>query len=178
MGLAMVHGTVDRLGGTIEVESRPGQGTLFSVYLPLKGRREINTAPIEEALKASAGHILVVDDEPAIIRMIRNMLEGQGHRVTTATSGAEALALFEENQRRFDLVITDMTMPAMTGKQLSQKMLRIKPNLPIILCTGYSNQITVDEAKLLGIRELILKPPSKEGLLKAIRRSLDASEEG
>jgi len=178
LGLAMVQGIVHRLGGRIDVESRPGEGTLFSVYLPSDGNREIKSKVMVEASQAGTEHILVIDDEQAIVRMFQNILQRQGYRVTTATDGPAALTLFEEDPQEFDLVITDMTMPAMTGKQLSQLMLKTRPNLPIILMTGYSSQITVDEAKQLGLSDFLLKPLSRESLLKAIRRSLDASKEG
>ena len=117
--------------------------------------------------------ILYVDDEAALADMGKQMLEYLGYEVVTRTSSVEAVELFRRHPDRFDLIITDMTMPNMTGLDLAQELTRIDPDIPIILCTGFSQQISKDKAKMVSIRELVMKPVLLEDLAGAVRRALD-----
>jgi two-component system cell cycle sensor histidine kinase/response regulator CckA len=117
--------------------------------------------------------ILVVDDEDAIAQLIYKMLEPLGYKVTTFTSSIEALEIFPKQPNNFDLIITDMTMPKMTGMELSQEVLKIAPDIPIIICTGFSNLITNEKALNIGAKQLIMKPVIKRDMAKAIREVLD-----
>ena len=174
MGLAMVHGIVKSHGGAITVHNDPGEGTMFHVYLP---RLESPTEP-EEALTAEPAprgkeRILFVDDEEQLVRMGQRMLERLGYSVTARTSSVEALEAFRAQPEKFDLVITDQTMPNMTGVELARELMRIRPDIPVILITGFSEAVTLEKAGRMDIREYIMKPVLLRDLGKAIRRVLD-----
>ncbi len=173
MGLAVVHGIVTNHGGTVTVESKSGKGSTFKVYLP-RIQKEADT-PVESGETIPTGNekILFVDDEKALVEMGKQMLERLGYEVTTRTSSVEALELFRKQPARFDLVITDMTMPNMTGEILAQAMIDVRPDIPIILCTGYSPQITEESAKKQGIKQFIMKPMVLEEIAKSVREVLD-----
>ena len=151
MGLAVVHGIVKNHGGAISVQSGLGAGASFHVYFPVLEVDAAGESP--EAVLLPLGHerILFIDDEPALGTMGQRLLQHLGYEVITETSSLEALALFTRHPDRFDLVITDMTMPQMTGKRLAQEMLRMRPDIPIILCTGFSEHINEEEARALGL---------------------------
>ncbi len=173
MGLSTVHGIVTRYGGVVTVDSRVGAGSTFTAYFPITKKRDM--APADRPETAPSGHenILLVDDEMAIVKMTGQMLEHLGYTVTSRTSSVEALALFRARPDDFDLVITDMTMPNMTGDVLAKEMMRIRPEIPVILCTGYSNKISDDTAAAAGIKSLIYKPIIKTDLARTIRSVLD-----
>ena len=173
MGLSVVHGIVSNLGGVIDVQSTPGQGARFDIYLPVVAQGQLPLLPQEQALPVGKESILFVDDEVFQTDMLKHMLGLLGYKVQTRNRGADALALFEQDPRAFDLVITDMVMPEMTGDELSRQLLQIRPDLPIILCTGYSENISESQAKELGIRAFALKPLSMEALSRLIRKVLD-----
>ena len=179
MGLAVVHGIVKSCGGAITVQSEVGKGTEFDVYFPLL--KETGAVPQKEAPTPIVGgeeRILFVDDEEVLVDLGKNMLSGLGYRVEGRTSSLEALELFRTEPERFDLVITDMTMPNMTGLELAQELMRIRPNLPVILCTGFSELVTAERAKSLGLKEFIMKPVVLRQLAGAVRRSFDDNQEG
>ncbi|TFG37821.1 MAG: transporter substrate-binding domain-containing protein, partial [Desulfobacterales bacterium] len=153
MGLAVAHGIVKSHHGHISVYSEPGKGTTFHVYLPCVAM-ESNTAEVEVVGTVPRGHerILLVDDEEEIIRISQHILEALGYTVTALNGSIDAWKIFQSNPQDFDLVITDMTMPRMTGAELAKKILQIRPDMPIVLCTGFSEQISEEKAKSLGIK--------------------------
>ena len=159
LGLAVVHGIVANYEGTILVESTLGQGTRFTIYLPTIPVSVSPDAPLATpSLPTGQGQILFVDDEEAIVHVCKELLEQLGYQVVAKTSAYEALSAFREDPDYFDVVITDQTMPGMTGEELSERLLKLRPNLPIILCTGFSHSIDADKAKALGIRGFLIKP--------------------
>ena len=173
MGLAVVHGIVTSHEGTITVSSTPGQGTTFDIYLPLTTAVPIEHRPLETALPHGRECILFVDDEVALARLGQEMLAPLGYTVVVRTSSIEALEAFRAMPARFDLVITDQTMPNMTGEHLARELRRIRPDVPIILCTGFSHTMSVDKAYALNINAFLLKPLVSHDLATAIRRVLE-----
>ncbi|MBT3791118.1 MAG: response regulator, partial [Alphaproteobacteria bacterium] len=158
LGLSVVHGIVKEHGGHIAVESAAGAGTTFTMLLPLAGQGEpVPEIEVEPAPRGS-GRILVVDDEPAVVRMAEKLLPRLGYDVVGHDSSVEALRLFREQPDQFDLVITDHSMPDMTGDVLAKELRRIRPTIPIVICTGYSADFTQESAKIAGIDGYILKP--------------------
>ena len=176
MGLALVHGIVESYGGEIAVDSRPGEGTVFSIYLPQIKRQEEITAREAEIIPDGTEHILYIDDELPLARMGGRILKGLGYAVTTRTSSVEALELFRAKPDEFDLVITDMTMPNMTGDQLAAELMKIRFDIPIILCTGYSKKISARTASDIGIRAFAYKPVVRADLAQTVRRVLDRAK--
>ena len=174
LGLSVIHGIVKNHGGDISVKSTPGRGTIFQVYLPLIEDLELASElePNNGAIRGEE-RILLVDDEEQIVAMEQQMLENLGYQVTARTDSQEALKVFSEHPQDFDLVITDMTMPYMTGDQLAQKMLDIEPNIPVILCTGFNEIITEEKALAMGIQKFVMKPVVKNDLATTIRSVLD-----
>ncbi len=172
MGLAVVHGLVKSYGGAITVQSEPGRGSTFEVYIP---RAESGPEPRMSAARApSFGNerVLLVEDEEIQLRSFESMLERLGYRVTSCRNGLDALAEFETHPDDYDLVITDQTMPKMTGVQLAQALLEVRPDIPVILCTGYSEVIDAEEAKELGVREFVMKPFSVAEFSATLRKVL------
>jgi CheY-like chemotaxis protein len=179
LGLAVVHGIIRTLQGKIFVESEPDKGSSFYIYLPLFStlHHEEKTAA-DDLSPTGTERILVVDDEQGITETMARRLTQLGYQVTARTSSVEALELFRHKPDAFDLVLTDQTMPNMTGDQLAVELLAIRPDLPIILCTGYSSVMDPDKARELGIRAFLLKPVIKYEMAKAIRAVLDGRTEG
>jgi PAS domain S-box-containing protein len=172
MGLAVVHGIVQEHGGTIRVRSEEGRGAVFDVFLPMlesKGRPEAIEA---QAPAAGSARILFVDDEPMVVDYASRILEHLGYEVVGRTSSIEALEVFRAAPGEFDLVITDMTMPNMTGAELSKMLLEIRPELPIILCTGFSEAIDPERAEKIGIRKMLTKPVLAKDLGDSIKKVL------
>jgi PAS domain S-box-containing protein len=176
LGLSVVHGIVNSHGGHISAYSEPDKGTRFDVYLPLFDLAEIKAETVSpEKLAAGDEHILLVDDEKQIVDVVQQMLERLGYQVTVRTSSIEALEAFRASMDKFDLVITDMTMPNMTGDKLAEKLMNIRPDIPIILCTGFSEKMSKKRAEALGIKDLLMKPIVKNDLTKTVREVLDKS---
>lgn len=173
MGLALVHGIVKSYGGDITVESELGDGTTFNVYLPSIGEEVSSNEKHSSRIPKGSESILLVDDEKSILDTIQSMLESLGYKVTVRNSSIEALEVFKNNPDRFDLVITDMTMPNMTGKDLAKEMMAIRKGIPIILCTGFSNQIDEGRAKEMGINAYLMKPIVMGDMANTIREVLD-----
>jgi len=171
MGLAVVHGIVKSHGGNITVYSKLGEGTTFHVYLPLIEARPVEpkTVPAEPT-PTGTEHILFVDDEEPIVRMMQQILERLGYQVTSRTSSVGALEAFKAKPDEYDLVITDMTMPNMTGIELAPRLREIRSDIPIIMCTGFSETIDEDRAKNMGILAYIMKPFLIDEIAKTIRK--------
>ncbi|MFZ5799604.1 MAG: PAS domain S-box protein [Thermodesulfobacteriota bacterium] len=176
MGLSVVHGIITDLDGMITVDSGP-EGTCFTVLIPESARPALDVTPAAGEPPTGTESILVVDDERDIRETGRMMLEQLGYRVTVCEDPLQALAMIREDGGRFDLMISDQTMPGMTGTELLAEIRRIRPGLPVILCTGFSEQLTEDSARQLGARRLLMKPVSFRRLAEAVRRVLDESAE-
>lgn len=175
MGLSVVHGIVNSHGGSIQVESEIGKGSVFKVVLPMRKEEAASCPCPDETAPMGKEHILFVDDEALVVDMVREMLSQLGYRVTALTSPHTALARFKESPNDFDLLITDHTMPYLTGVDLAKQMLTLRPKLPIIMVTGYSEQLTPEEARNLGIKEFLMKPIIEEHLAQTIRQVLETT---
>ncbi|MGA3114998.1 MAG: PAS domain S-box protein [Syntrophobacteraceae bacterium] len=172
LGLSVVEGIVKSLGGEITVHSEPGLGTSFNVFFPTAEERMLPESKVAEALPTGNERILFIDDEKALADMGGKMLESLGYHVTAKTDSIEALETFRSKPEEFDLVITDMTMPGLTGRELAEKLMTIRPDVPIILCTGFSTQMNEKLAVEAGIRELVMKPYNIATMAQIIRRVL------
>ena len=177
LGLSVVHGIVRSHGGSIRVESELGNGSIFSIFLPKIRKSSILAAGEELAAQGGKECILFVDDEDILVELNNARLTQLGYEVVATTSSTEALTLFKKEPDRYHLVITDYTMPDMTGVDLARKLLKVRGDIPIILCTGYNEKISPDKARRVGIREFLLKPQSKGELDLTIRRVLDREPE-
>ncbi|MDX9745767.1 MAG: PAS domain S-box protein [Syntrophales bacterium] len=178
MGLAVVYGVVTAHGGHISVESVHDEGTVFTILLPLHGEGESSEMyQNEDDQPKGQGTILVADDEAAVGAVIKEQLESLGYTVQTTVDSMEALNLFRKHPQRFDLVITDMTMPKMTGYQLATEMLKIRPDIPIIICTGYSDSLSESDCREIGIRRILIKPVHMGELAGVVREHIRIVEE-
>ena len=175
MGLAVVQGIVKSHNGAVVVTNRPGRGATFTVYLPLTDASPGGETRKSKILELGHETILFVDDEASIVDMCSQMLTRLGYRVQTAMTPLAAMDKFQCNPKQFDLVITDMTMPHMTGLQLTQRIKTINPGMPVILCTGFSGHITPENVQAMGIQGYLMKPIVKQEMAKTVRRVLDSS---
>lgn len=173
MGLSVVHGIVQRHNGVLVVSSRPQEGTVFELYFPRVADIRAAAPENRPAETKGRGRILFVDDEKTLVELVQQILTYLGYEVAASTGSEEALSLFRASPDRFDLVITDYTMPRMTGIALAKEMMNIRPGVPIILCTGYNEMITETDARSIGIREFILKPVTISELSKKVAAALD-----
>ncbi len=173
MGLATVQGIVAQHDGVIKVNSIPDQGTVFSIYFPVTNKTVSKTEPSQKLLPEGTEKILFVDDDEMLASIGEMLLSEKGYRVTAMTESREALKLFAANPDHFDLMITDQTMPDVTGQELIQKLKKIKPDVRTILCTGYSSKINKEEAEKQGINAFCMKPLDLPELLQTVRRVLD-----
>lgn len=173
LGLAVAHGIAKSMGGDLTVYSEIGTGTTFHVYFPqMDSLVSQETLPVQ-SLQGGNERLLVVDDEAAITHLEQELLESLGYQVTATTKSVEAWQVFKAHPDRFDLIITDMTMPHMSGIELATKIMKLRQDVPVILCTGFSEIINEEKAKAKGIREYLMKPVSKNDLATAIRRVLN-----
>jgi PAS domain S-box-containing protein len=176
MGLSVVHGIVKGMGGTIQVNSELGKGSEFNVYFPIvKSLSEERIIQSKAKIQGGTERILLVDDEEPIITMEKQLLEHLGYKVTSRTSSLEALEAFRANPDRFDLVITDMAMPNMPGDKLAIELIKIRPDIPIFLCTGFSENMSEEKAASLGIKGFLFKPIIMKDLAQKVREVLDGN---
>jgi two-component system cell cycle sensor histidine kinase/response regulator CckA len=175
MGLSVVHGIVKNHGGDIAVESIIDEGSKFHLFLP----RIQDMATVEkkdcQPIASGTERILFVDDEEAIVQIGSQMLERLGYEVVARTSPIDALETFRAQPDTFDLVVTDQTMPQMTGESLAAELMRLKPNVPVVLCTGYSELLSEEKARAMGIRQYLMKPLVMRDLGKTIRKALNGN---
>ncbi|MCF8108059.1 MAG: response regulator, partial [Desulfohalobiaceae bacterium] len=174
LGLPVVQGIVKRCNGDIRVLSHPGRGTEVQIYLPvIEPHIEERPAEQDKPIEGGTERILLVDDEAAIVTMEQQMLERLGYTVSMRTGSLEALEAFKADPRGFDLVVTDMTMPNMTGVQLAAELKKIRPDVPVVLCTGFSYQVNAEKSRALGIEGFVMKPIIMKEIAAVIRNVLD-----
>jgi len=173
LGLAYAHGIIEKLGGLITVKSELDIGSTFDVYLPRLQTKHEEAAGTAEHTPTGHQEILFVDDEPALAELGKDMLEELGYIVTSRTNSIEALGLFKKRPHKFDMVITDIIMPQMTGDMLAKALLEIRPDIPVILCTGFSELATETRMEEIGVRKLMMKPLLMEDLARCIREIFD-----
>ena len=177
MGLSTVQGIVAQHGGLIKVSSILARGTIFNIYFPITNETAKETKPSNEDMPKGTERILFVDDDTTLANLGEQLLAKSGYQVTAMTSSQEALKLFQANPNQFDLVITDQTMPELTGAELIEKLKQINLKVPTILCTGFSSKVDEDKSRELGLSAFMIKPLVLPELLQTIRQVLDGEKE-
>jgi CheY-like chemotaxis protein len=173
LGLSVVHGIIKSHAGAIAVSSTPGEGTRFDIFLPnIEGGQGRKTQP-SEPTDAKKNVVLLVDDEEMMVDVLGQLLERLGFAVVGKTSSTDALEAFQSEPDKFDLVITDQVMPNMTGTQLSRNLIALRPDIPVILFSGYPERVIPEELKSIGIKDFVMKPISRQEIAEVIRRVLD-----
>jgi DNA-binding NtrC family response regulator len=176
MGLSVIHGIVKQHGGGIRVESKLGKGTFFEIYFPIsKNMPEEERVSKEKITGGEGERILFVDDEISIMELNHQRLERLGYQIKSTDKPEEALEWVKNDPYAFDVIITDMTMPRMTGDTLTREILAIRPEMPIIICTGYSEHMSVKDAKALGVRKYLEKPIDQWHLASSLREVLEGT---
>ena len=172
LGLSVVHGIISDLGGRVMVESEPGHGAIFNIYLPIEENASNKVEPSPVIQHAANGErVLIVDDEPYLADNMQRSLQALGYRPKACTRSRQALEIFKNTPDAFDLIITDLTMPEMNGDELTRRILQIRKEIPIILCTGYSERISA-AGRRLGFRTILYKPVLQWQMAEAIRHAL------
>jgi len=176
LGLSVVYGIIKEHSGEIAVESELGKGSVFHIWLPIIEEKFVQKNK-SEAKKFPTGNerILIVDDEESVARLEAQVLTRLGYTVIFYVSSQDALEAFKNNVNGFDLVITDMTMPEMTGDQLAGAILSIRPDMPVIICTGFSERINAERAEQIGVKGFLMKPVTKFDMARMVRKILDGS---
>ena len=174
IGLALVHGIVKGHGGYLSVYSEPGQGTTFSLYFPVccEAGGQLLKA-MDTSIPRGSERMLLVDDEEDVLKMLAEMSEYLGYQVTAVSDSTEAYAIFSTRPEDFDLVVTDQTMPGLTGVAMAQKIFTLKPRMPVIICTGFSEALTDGKARELGLAGYIMKPVVMGDFARVVRRALE-----
>ncbi|MCP4715407.1 MAG: response regulator [Deltaproteobacteria bacterium] len=173
MGLAVVHGIVHSFGGEILVESELNAGTVFRVLLPRVIQNVVVKPVVRRGITGGTEHLMLIDDEEMMLDMGKRLFESIGYKVTAKLSSTDALATFCKDPHLFDLIITDFTMPGMNGYEVSREILQIRPEAPIILCTGFHEAVSANRTDELGIKKLIMKPFKMDDIARAVRAVLD-----
>jgi len=176
LGLSVVHGIVQHHGGAIHLHSAPGVGTTFHVFLPL-AEDGGETAKVQTAPADGRRRVLVADDETEVAELVEQVLVNLGYRVTLCDGGPEAIDRFRESPDTFDLIVTDQTMPGATGFDLVRAARAARPDIPVVMLTGFERQATRDEAAELGVNELLLKPLTVRELATAVRRTITPEDD-
>lgn len=173
MGLSIIHGIVSSMKGFVTCENKPEYGAIFRVFIPAVEKQAVTAAQPDAAVAHGKERILFIDDEEILAEMGRIMLERLGYKVTVRSSSIDALTTFQNQPDQFDAIITDQTMPGITGFDMARRMLQLRPDIPIILCTGYSNLITEEQIRKAGIKGFLMKPMSKKDVAQLLRKVLD-----
>jgi len=178
LGLSVVHGIMQSHDGAITVYSQPGEGTTFHLYFPAHGADRSDTGDVHTEIPRGRGQqVLFLDDETVLAQMGTKMLERLGYEVTMVTDAAAAVELFSARPDAFDALVTDLTMPGMLGTEVAGRVLQMRPDLPILLVTGYTATLTASAVKALGIRALALKPLNLETLGRSVHQILTSSRD-
>ena len=175
MGLSVVHGIITELAGTVTMDSTPGRGSTFTVYIPKSDGRPVPRQPVELPVAGGCGRIMVVDDEESLAKMLGRLLRGLGYSATIFSDSAEALAEFKRRPDDFDLLLSDLAMPGLTGDQLAREAMRLRPELPVVICTGFLDPVVEASLIQIGVRYHLAKPLDKVSLGKVLREALDAT---